>query len=147
MITLIKQGWSFVDVVIAWLINELEIYATYCCYEYCHYMTCFHDLDQFCYCDSACLSRSDCVTITQIVIAKLFMIIQNQVTILPLKFCNTFKCFIIVVIIHFLSGWHNMLVWMLENILESHPKQSEVFVMYDSDCTLVSHHKVFSASL
>ena len=38
-------------------------------------------------------------------------------------------------------------VWMLDNILEWHPKQSEVFIMYDIACTLVSHLKVFVGSL
>ena len=42
------------------------------------------------------------MTITQIVIAKLFMIIKIQVAILPSNFRGSFDVFMVIVIIHFL---------------------------------------------
>ena len=51
-------------------------------YECCHYMTCFHNrLINFI--TVITLLRFACMTITQIVIAKLFMVSKIQVTTLP----------------------------------------------------------------
>ena len=46
------------------------------------------------------------MTITQIVIANLFMIIKIQVTTLPSRFRDTCDVLVAILIIHFLSGWH-----------------------------------------
>ena len=46
-----------------------------------------------------------------------------------------FNVLVVVVIMHIRLAYA---VWMLDNILESHPKQSEVFVMCDIASTSVS---------
>ena len=68
------------------------------------------------------------MTITQVVIAKLFMVSKIQVTTLP-QLETPLMCLLSSLQTLFIRLAYA--VWMSGNILESHPKQSEVFVVYD----------------